>query len=44
MIKQRRKRRSADPDDIYRGAAIELPWILDDLAGSGTAWDREFSF
>ena len=44
MTRQSRKRRSADPDDIYRGAEIELPMILDDLAGSGTAWDREFSF
>ena len=44
MAKQSRKRRSANPDDIYRGAEIELPMILDDLAGAGTAWDREFSF
>ncbi len=44
MTKQRQKRRGADPDDIYRGAEIELPMILDDLAGDGTAWDREFSF
>ena len=44
MTRPRGKRRSADPDDIYHGGEIELPMILDDLAGAGTAWDREFNF
>jgi hypothetical protein len=44
MARQSRKRRSADPDAIYAGAEIELPWVVSHIGGSPTPWDSEFAF
>ena len=44
LAKLSRKRRSADPDDIYRGGEIELPYIVSHIGGEPTPWDSEFAF
>ncbi len=44
-LKAKRRRTSEhDPDSIYRGAEIELPWIVEHIAGEETPWDAEFDF
>jgi hypothetical protein len=44
-MKARRRRASPrDPDSIYEGAQIELPWIVEHIAGEETPWDEEFNF
>ena len=44
MKAKRRRTSGHDPDDIYRGAEIELPWVVSHIGGEPTPWDEEFSF
>ena len=44
MAEPKRRRSSRDPDDIYRGGDVELPWIVSHIAGESTPWDSEFAF
>ncbi|MDG6919367.1 MAG: hypothetical protein JRN62_08035 [Nitrososphaerota archaeon] len=44
-MKARRRRASPrDPDAIYEGGEIELPFIVSHVEGEPTPWDEEFNF
>ena len=44
-MKARRRRASPrDPDAIYEGGEIELPFIVSHVEGEPTPWDEEFAF
>ena len=44
MKAKRRRASPRDPDDIYRGAELELPYIVGHVEGKPTPWDSEFNF
>ena len=44
MKAKRRRAPARDPDAIYAGAEIELPWVVSHIGGEPTPWDSEFNF